>query len=503
MRSEWSSDVCSTDLFEQINTKPQNNTNMKLLGAINLEWRIWDQIKYVTVAGVDYAQTVGYYYVQPESQLSITNKYDGFRRDTYAQRATWVWTNMLQYDNVFNDVHNVKAAVGMEAQRSNYKGFGAAGYGFPTGKLDALDIASRDYEVSGAITDWRLLSYFAMGGYTYDDKYLLDLAVRRDGSSRFGLNNQYGTFWAAGIGWNMEREAFLEDVEWLNRLKIRGSAGTSGNNNIGDYAAQGVFGYGSYNGETTAYPGRLPNKDLSWEKSTQISGGFDVSFFDNRLNASFDIYKRKTTDLLLAARLSMTSGFSSRIENVGEMQNKGVEFAINGDIIRNNDWTWNVSGMISHNKNKVLKLYKGNDIEIGWNNLISEGEPINIYKMVRWAGVNPVNGDALYYTNDGKITNVYNGDDAVVLDGKTPEPKYYGSFGTRLAWKGLELSADFYFSAGNYIYNHIRFFTESDGANWNSNQNVSMLYDQWMKPGDITNVPRQSPSNSHQVSDRY
>ena len=191
--------------------------------------------------------------------ISITNKYDGFRRDTYAQRATWVWTNMLQYDNVFNDVHNVKAAVGMEAQRSNYKGFGAAGYGFPTGKLDALDIASRDYEVSGAITDWRLLSYFAMGGYTYDDKYLLDLAVRRDGSSRFSLNNQYGTFWAAGIGWNMEREAFLEDVEWLNRLKIRGSAGTSGNNNIGDYAAQGVFGYGSYNGETTAYPGRLPN----------------------------------------------------------------------------------------------------------------------------------------------------------------------------------------------------------------------------------------------------
>ena len=172
-------------------------------------------------------------------------------------------------------------------------------------------------------------------------------------------------FWAVGLGWNMERESFLQDVSWLTRLKVRGSVGTSGNNNIGDYAAQGVYGYGSYNGASTAYPARLPNPNLSWEKSMQASVGLDASLFDSRLNVTFDVYQRKTTDLLLSTRLSMTSGFSSRIDNVGELMNKGYEFSINGDLIRTNDWKLTLNGMISQNKNEIKKLYKGNDISIG------------------------------------------------------------------------------------------------------------------------------------------
>ena len=149
-------------------------------------------------------------------------------------------------------------------------------------------------------------------------------------------------------------------------------------------------------------------------------------------------------------------------------------------------------------------MYRGNDITLGWNNLITEGQPINIYKMVRYAGVNPANGDALYYTKDGKITNVYNADDAVVLEGKTPDPKYFGSFGASVSYKGIELVADFYFSGGNYIYNHNRYFSESDGGlASNNNQDKSMLYDQWREPGDITNVPKQSVGNTPQMSTRY
>lgn len=123
--------------------------------------------------------------------------------------------------------------------------------------------------------------------------------------------------------------------------------------------------------------------------------------------------------------------------------------------------------------------------------------------MVRWAGVNPANGDALYYTKDGKITNVYDSNDAVILDDKTPDPKYFGSFGARVAYKGIELNADFYFSGGNYIYNHNRFFTESDGAQIGQNLDKSLLYDQWKQPGDITNVPRQDLNNSTYMSTRY
>lgn len=496
------------NIFENIENNPSYINRLKLMGAFNLEWKIWDEIKYVTVAGIDFNQAIQYQYNKPESQLSgILNPNPGdpkgYRNDNFTQRATWLWTNMLAYEKTFNQVHSVKAVVGMEAQASQYRRINALVEGFPTGKLDAISIGSTNKDVLGTTTDWRMLSYLGSAGYTYDDKYIIDAAVRRDGSSRFGADNQFGTFWAVGLGWNMERERFLEDVEWLTRLKLRGSVGTSGNNNIGDYAAQGVYGYGSYNGASTAYPGRLPNPNLSWEKSMQSSVGLEASFFDSRLNVTFDLYKRKTTDLLLATRLSMTSGFSSRIDNVGEMQNKGYELAISGDIIRTNDWTFSLNGMISQNKNKVEKLYKGNDIMIGWNSLVSEGHPINVYKMVRWAGVNPANGDALYYTKDGDITNVYNSDDAVVLDGKTPDPKYFGSFGARLAYKGIELSGDFYFSGGNYIYNHINYFTQSDGSMMDQNLDRKLLYEQWTKPGDVTNVPEQRLSNNTQPSTRY
>ena len=254
------------NIFENIDNNPSYINKLKMLGAFSLEWRIWDEIKYTTVAGIDYTQNLQYQFNHPESQLSqILGSPYGYRRDSYAHRATWVWTNMLSYDKTFNDVHQVKAIVGMEAQSSNYRDIAAAVSGYPTGKLDAIDIGATDKDVEGITTDWRMLSYLATAGYTYDDKYIVDAAIRRDGSSRFGADNQFGTFWAIGLGWNMERESFLEDVEWLSRLKLRGSVGTSGNNNIGDYAAQGVYGYGSYNGASTAYPKRLPNPELSWE----------------------------------------------------------------------------------------------------------------------------------------------------------------------------------------------------------------------------------------------
>ena len=153
-------------------------------------------------------------------------------------RATWLWTNMLTYEKTFNSVHAVKAVVGMEAQASKYRRINAMVEGFATGKLDAISIGSTNKDVLGTTTEWKMLSYLGSAGYTYDDKYILDVALRRDGSSRFGADNQFGTFWAVGLGWNMEREKFLENIEWLTRLKIRGSVGTSGNNNIGDYAAQ-------------------------------------------------------------------------------------------------------------------------------------------------------------------------------------------------------------------------------------------------------------------------
>ena len=502
----WASDPTwdyGLNIFENIAMNPSYSNLIKGIGSFTLEYNIIDDLRFVSTAGVDYSQVLDYQYNKPESKLSQVLQSPGFRADSYAHRATFIWTNMLKYAKTFNDVHNLSATVGTEAQKSQWKGFGAQGEGFSSGRIDALDKAAKPLKVTGNVSDWRLLSFFALAAYDFDSRYFVDASVRSDGSSRFGKDNQYGTFWSAGAGWNIHNESFAENSGWLNQFKIRGSVGTSGNNNIGDYDALGLFSTGSYNGTSTIYPSRLPNNQLTWEKNFQASVGFDSKFFNERLTVVFDWYNRKTIDMLLAANLSLTSGFASRKENIGEMRNRGIEVSVSGDVYRSSDFFVNLYAMVSHNKNEVLKLYKGNDIKNGWNNVISEGKELNVYKMVRWAGVNPVNGDALYYTKDGQLTNKYSEDDAVILDGKSPYPDFYGSFGTNISYKGLDFSADFYFSHGNYIYNHVAFFNLSDGANANSNQDKRLLYDQWMKPGDITNIPRQDKGNSQVMSTRY
>lgn len=502
----WNSDPTwdnGLNIFENIAMNPNYQNLVKGIGSIFLEYNILKDLKFVSTAGIDYSHVIGYQYNKPESQLSKVLQSPGFRSQDYTHRATLIWTNMFKYAKTFHDIHNLSATIGTEAQKSKWKSFGAQGEGFSSGRIDALDKAAKPLAVTGNDTDWRLLSFFALAAYDYDSRYFVDASVRADGSSRFGKDKRYGTFWSVGAGWNLHNESFAENSGWLNQFKLRGSVGTSGNNNIGDYDALGLYTTGSYNGESTIYPARLPNEKLTWEKNFQSSVGFDAKFLNERLSVVFDWYNRKTTDLLLATRLSLTSGFGSRTENIGEMKNQGIEVSVSGDVYKSSELLINLYAMVSHNKNEVLKLYKGNDIKNGWNNLIAEGKELNVFKMVRWAGVNPVNGDALYYTKDGEITNKYTEDNAVALDGKTPYPDFYGSFGANITYKGLDFSADFYFSNGNYIYNHGAFFNLSDGAFAKNNQDKRLLYDQWRKPGDITNIPRQDLSNTSVMSTRY
>ena len=494
------------NVFEQISNNPRYDNKIKGVGAAYLEWKFLDNFKFLTLGGLDYNQIVGYQYNYPNSRLSqLLGSPYGYRNDSHTHRTTLSWTNVLNYEKTFNDIHAVKATVGTEAMKSHYQTFSAVASGFATNRVDAMSTGSTAEKPSGNMNDNALLSYFAAANYIYDQKYILDLVIRRDGSSRFGTDTKYGTFWAIGPGWNISEEHFLEDIEFIEQLKIRGSIGQTGNHNIGDYASQGVYAYGSYNNLSTSYPSRLPNAILTWEKSAQMSIGVDASLFDQRLRVSFDYYKRNNTDLLLSRPLSSTSGFSSRMENIGELKNQGVELSIDGDIIRTNDFKLNLHANASHNVNKIVKLVNPDDeIQSGWNNILKEGLAKNTYKMVRWAGVNPANGDALYYDKDGNITPIFNDDDAVALKGKTPEPKYYGSFGLKANYKGIDLLADFYYTYGNYVYNHISYFTLSDGYQAAStNLDVRLLRDQWRKPGDVTNVPRQSASNSGYMSTRY
>lgn len=495
----------SLNIFEQIDRNPQKNYTTRTIGSTSLEWEIVKGLKFKTTEGLNSTDFYSYYYVQPESRLSILlgSPY-GYRTDTYEKATSILSTNQLNYENKFADVHDVKLMIATEASKYDYRRTVAAASGFATSKVDDLSTASTPEAADGSTSAWSMLSYFGTANYIYDERYYLDLSLRRDGSSRFGENNKYGTFWAIGGAWNAKNESFLKDVILIDALKLRASTGVAGNNSIGNYAALGVFGYGSYNNETASAPTRLANPDLTWEKNYQTSVGADLSVLNQRINFTVDVYKKQSKNMLLSRPLSYTSGFTSRMENVGEMENNGIELSLDGYPIKSRNMSLKLYVNTSLNKNKVTKLYNHEDIELGWNNIISEGLPIYNYKMVRWAGVNPANGDALYYDKDGNITATYNGDDAVVLDGYSPLPKAYGSFGANFSYKGFDVTLDFYYSYGNYIYNHISYAILSDGSGAaGSNLDNRLLYDQWKNPGDITNVPLQSASNSSYMSTRY
>ena len=392
----------------------------------------------------------------------------------------------------------------MEYQKNTFDWFSAQAQGFTNSMIDAMSTAPEPDNVGGNLTEWALLSYFSQLSYGYDNKYFVDFSYRRDGTSRFGEENRFGDFWAAGLAWNLDREAFMQNLGFIDLLKLRFNTGTSGNFNIGNYAWRSLYGFGSYNDRATSYPATLGNPSLTWESNFSLGAGLDFALFNNRLNGTFDVYQRTTTDLLLATQLSRTSGFSSRTDNVGEMLNRGIEASLGGDLYRSNDWLAGLEASISANQNEVLKLYEGQDINVGWNNIIREGVPIFNYFMVEYAGVHPATGEPLYLDVDGNVTNHYSEDNARLLAGKTPAPRYFGSLKGNLVWRDLELLVDFYYSYGNYVYNHVSYFTLSDGADAaNSNKNKRLLYDQWQQPGDITDIPKQVFGAQQRISTRY
>jgi outer membrane receptor protein involved in Fe transport len=246
--------------------------------------------------------------------------------------------------------------------------------------------------------------------------------------------------------------------------------------NLGTYALTA-----KYSDLPAAVPARLPNPDLTWEKNQNYDFGFDFGVLKNRINLTFDYYNRKTKDLIYPKNVSITTGFSSFTSNIGNMQNKGYEISLNGDLIRRKDFVINLFATYSNNDNKITKLYS-NNVPQTLSRFV-EGEPAYTYYLVRWAGINPADGKNLFYKADGSLTETYLSSDAVLLKGKSPLVKYFGSFGTEITYKGIDLSAQFYYSGGNYIMNYMYQVGASEGENLTDEQ-FSDALNYWRKPGD-------------------
>ena len=496
---------------EALRNNPELEKYTNVLGNVFLRAQPIENLNVKTEYGFNYRLRDRDYYITPGSVLDGyvgDPNAPGIKQNNLDQRYQFNWTNTAAYQFSPVDNHTVDVLVGTEYIKADIQGSNLQSKGFPSAKFTTQDNAS---EVTGGATSrdqWSLWSMFGNVSYNINEKYFVTGSLRRDGSSRFGANNKFGTFWAGSAGWNIHEEGFLSGVSAIDQLKIRGSIGTSGNLPTQLYASRGFYGFGSYNNQVTSGPTQLENKDLKWETNFNYSVGLDFGVINNRISGSLDYYNKNTNDLLFDAPLSRTTGFDSRLENIGEIVNNGFELEAVGDIVRG-DFNLSVFGSISTNNNEVLNLDNGGEDIINANSgitVLREGQKVNTFYLVRFAGVNPANGEQLFLDKDGNVTNVWNGDDAVALEGKTPLPTHFGNFGLNAGWKGIQLNVNFYYQGGNYTMNYA--FNQgqlADGSSSARNNQRVDAFNYWKNPGDVGVLPKPALGGSGNVvdSDRY
>ena len=412
-------------------------------------------------------------------------------------------TLTANYRWALNDNHSLNFLLGQEGIDYRSIGFQVTTQGQNNDRLTNLLSGTRAISWPDSNSAYAYLSFFFRGEYNYKELYYAEVAARTDASSRFGKDHRWGMFWSLGFMWNIKNEAFLKEIEWLTNAQIKLSTGTSGNSEIPYYDHLAlVAGDANYNDEAGIYPKQSGNEELSWEQTWANNIGLTLGFF-NRVNLNVDFYHKKTTNMLMLVPQSYAiTGVGNRWDNIGAMMNRGVEIAMDGDVIRTKYFTWNLSANVSYNKNKLLELYNGVEEYVNSTTGLKYvvGHPVHEYYMNRYAGVNPANGDALWYTADGELTTEYREEDKV-MTGKTFDSPWAGGFGTTLMWKGLSLSAQFSWMAKRYVMNNDRFFEESNGLYSAYNQSRRLLYDRWKKPGDITDIPRYGVTA--QLDDRF
>lgn len=380
--------------------------------------------------------------------------------------------------------------MGQESIITKNESFGASVDGLTDERLMLMSAAATGKKPSHSKYDKIFNSYFATASYNFGEKYYVDATFRRDGSSLFGLNNQWGNFWSAGLMWDLKKEAFLEDVSWLNSLQLKASYGSVGNSlGLDPYMAFGLIGAGPvYGGSSGTAVSNPANPDLTWEVVKNANVALSTRLFDI-VNLDVEFYNRTTEDMLMKIPYSSTTGFSSGWGNVANMRNRGVDITANFDILKDfNDFNWSISVNANYNKNEITKLFNGLDEYVLSNTglKLQVGKPYGEYFYNIWAGVDPRDGYNMWYDKNGNLTKTFSEDDAV-FTGKQRYAPWSGGIGTRFSWKGISVSADFSFMVGQHIVNNERWFSENPTFGSSMNQTTEML-NIWQQPGDVTNI---------------
>lgn len=472
----------------------------KFNGTAYLEWKPIKQLTFRTNNSVEYAYTNS-----RQFSPSFINKtsFGASLNTADVQYRLLTTSNTVTYDDLFNDVHSLNIMLGQEANTYEYSHNQAISYHVNEQRpYHSVGVSVEDQTAHDGLTQTAMVSFFGVAEYSYDGRYYIKGSLRTDGSSKFGPDRRWGTFWAASASWNIHNEAFMQDIKnVLNVLKLRYSYGVNGNDNIAAYAHYGLYSDIVYNGITGQLPSQLQNRKLTWETNKTHNIGVDFRLFD-RLSGSIDWYTRRTEDMLIASPLPYTTGFSSQAQNVGKIRNSGIEVQLDADIFNTNDFKWSAGVNFAANRSKVLELAPGQDF-IGTSLRYVVGEQLYTYWLYDYAGVNPQNGNALWRNEEGLLTE--NSQEARRINAGSPEPLWTGGFNTELSWKGLSLGIQLEARYGNKVLNQDLSLFESDG--YYGDQNIwKGALNYWKQPGDMNVLPKpvyNNASNSMQTSTRY
>ena len=432
--------------------------NLKLTGRLGITTQRNDADTYISKDHGDFADIYNFGEEYKKGSYTVNNgKSTTISADIYAN-----YTKTIKKHTIF-------ANVGWNLSDTKYQEYMNTAMGYKDVSMDNYIFGTmykEDGSPSGTARTSRTVGVSGVFAYTYDDRYLLDATIRANGASAFGSDNRWATFWSTGLGWNMHNEAFLKDNDWIELLKIRGSIGSTGNQNFQSNKA--IANYKYYMEDTYAnqwdgvYPTNMPNSGLKWEEKMDYNIGLDLKV--RRVNFTFDWYRSDTENMVTSITLPASNGFTSIYENLGKVRNQGIEASLNVQVLNGKDYFLNVYGQFATNDNKLIELsdamkaYNDQQRKIAAEldrvapvNLYSEGQHINTIWAVRSAGIDPIDGFEVYYDKDGNLTKQWKAENMVACGIK--DDKYTGTFGLNGEYKGIGMNVTFRFLGGGERYN--------------------------------------------------
>jgi TonB-dependent starch-binding outer membrane protein SusC len=481
-------DVIRINLVQQLNENIRRTSTRQFRGSITGIYRFMENLSFRSLWGLDYRTNRDTNYTS--ALLPRYVDVGGSLTERYRETVSFNTNQIVEFSQSFFQ-HNINLMGGFEYRFNDRQSISASGEQFPNPVFTQLDLAAENFSVSGRTSQSKFAGIFTRADYNYNGRYFVSANLRYDGSSRFGQQNQWGLFYSGALAWDIAREEFMQDVNFLDQLKLKTSYGITGNSGISDFAARSLFGSGgNYEGNTGLRPSGLGNDLLTWEEAQTLDIGIEFSVLGDRFFGDIGWFNTRNKNLLLNAFLPTDSGFSSIARNSGVVENRGWEFELGARWISTSSFNWTTNFNLTWQENEIIELVDGLDI-LGSSTRV--GYPIDIMWMNKYAGINPADGRVMWYDIDGNITYRRSSADQQMVGKYSPD--YFGGLTNVFNYRNFRLSTFFQYEYGRSTYNSTvgrRMQVVSTERGLMAN----VARDAWQQPGDMAGLPRHYISSS-------